>query len=81
MRPLAQTPRLPQVEETELHAEKLKVWNIVLDAQTAAAAQFKPNNSAASIDLAARKVIEEAGYGHGFTHRLGHGIGIKGVIF
>ncbi|KAI6081848.1 Prolidase/Aminopeptidase P-like protein [Hypoxylon rubiginosum] len=71
-----QHPQVPHVE-TELHAEKLKVWKIVLDAQTAAASQFKPNNSAASVDLAARKVIEEAGYGYGFTHRLGHGIGIK----
>ncbi|TDZ14225.1 putative peptidase [Colletotrichum orbiculare MAFF 240422] len=61
----------------ELRAEKLKVWDIVLDAQTAAAAAFKPNNSAASVDIAARKVIDDAGYGFGFTHRLGHGIGIK----
>ncbi|KAI1402483.1 Prolidase/Aminopeptidase P-like protein [Hypoxylon fuscum] len=64
-------------KEPELHAEKLKVWDIVLGAQTAAAAEFKPNNTAANVDLAARRVIEEAGYGHGFTHRLGHGIGIK----
>ncbi|PQE17855.1 xaa-pro dipeptidase protein [Rutstroemia sp. NJR-2017a BBW] len=31
----------------------------------------------ASVDLAARKVITEAGYGQDFTHRVGHGIGIK----
>ncbi|KAF6788489.1 xaa-pro dipeptidase [Colletotrichum sojae] len=62
---------------SELRAEKLKVWDIVLDAQSAAAAAFKPNNTAASVDIAARKVIEDAGYGYGFTHRLGHGIGIK----
>lgn len=67
-------------KEPELHAEKLKVWDIVLGAQTAAAAEFKPNNTAANVDLAARRVIEEAGYGHGFTHRLGHGIGIKGMF-
>lgn len=64
-----------------LHAEKLRVWEIVLDAQTAAAQAFKPNASAASIDIAARTVIEDAGYGHGFTHRVGHGIGIKGCSF
>ncbi|KAI0159958.1 peptidase M24, structural domain-containing protein [Hypoxylon sp. FL1284] len=71
-----QPPNPPHVE-TELHAEKLKVWDIVLEAQSAAAAQFKPKNTAANVDLAARGVIEEAGYGQGFTHRLGHGIGIK----
>ncbi|KZL79164.1 metallopeptidase family m24 [Colletotrichum incanum] len=63
--------------DPELRAEKLKVWDIVLDAQSAAAAAFRPNNTAASVDIAARKVIEDEGYGYGFTHRLGHGIGIK----
>lgn len=68
-------------EETtgsDLHAEKLRVWKIVLEAQTAAADAFRPNATAASVDIAARTVIEKAGYGYGFTHRLGHGIGIKG---
>ncbi|KAK1248518.1 hypothetical protein MKX08_006738 [Trichoderma sp. CBMAI-0020] len=60
-----------------LRAEKEKVWQIVLEAQTAAAGAMRPNNTAASVDVAARTVIEEAGYGYGFTHRLGHGIGIK----
>ncbi|KAF4123068.1 Xaa-Pro aminopeptidase [Geosmithia morbida] len=60
-----------------LYEEKAKVWQIVLDAQTAAAKAFRPNQTAASVDIAARTVIEDAGYGYGFTHRLGHGIGIK----
>lgn len=64
--------------DPELHAEKLHVWDVVLDAQTAAAEAFRPNGTAASVDIAARTVIEDAGYGYGFTHRLGHGIGIKG---
>ncbi|KAI1339420.1 Creatinase/aminopeptidase [Xylariaceae sp. FL0016] len=64
-------------EDASLHAEKLKVWQIVLDAQTAAAGAFMPNHTAAGVDIAARTVIEDAGYGYGFTHRLGHGIGIK----
>jgi len=34
-------------------------------------------NSAASVDIAARNVIDNAGYGKAFTHRVGHGIGIK----
>ncbi|CAN8102018.1 unnamed protein product [Discula destructiva] len=63
--------------DPKLYAEKLSVWSIVLDAQTAAAAAFTANSTAASVDMAARTVIEDAGYGFGFTHRLGHGIGIK----
>lgn len=67
-------------ENSELRSEKLKVWDIVLDAQTAAAGAFKPNGTAAGVDIAARTVIEDAGYGYGFTHRLGHGISIKGML-
>merc|ERR1712000_106649 len=66
-----------EIAEDPLREEKEKVWQIVLDAQTAAAQAFQPNNTAASVDIAARAVIENAGYGYGFTHRLGHGIGIK----
>ncbi|KAM6505582.1 hypothetical protein FSOLCH5_013757 [Fusarium solani] len=66
-----------EIAEDSLRDEKEKVWQIVLDAQTAAAKAFQPNNTAASVDIAARTVIENAGYGYGFTHRLGHGIGIK----
>lgn len=57
--------------------EKAAVWRIVLEAQTAAAQAMKLNSTAASVDIAARTVIEHAGYGYSFTHRLGHGIGIK----
>lgn len=38
---------------------------------------LEAGNSAASVDVAARKVITDAGYGEAFTHRVGHGIGIK----
>ena len=65
------------VSSDPLLKEKEKVWQIVLDAQTAAAKAFQVNATAASIDIAARTVIEDAGYGDAFTHRLGHGIGIK----
>jgi Xaa-Pro dipeptidase len=34
--------------------------------------------SCADVDKAARKVIEDAGYGAFFTHRTGHGIGMEG---
>lgn len=57
--------------------EKLNVWQIVLDAQTASVKAMIPNNTAAAVDLAARGIIESAGYGKEFSHRLGHSIGIK----
>lgn len=65
------------VSSDPLLEEKENVWRIVLDAQTAAANAFAVNATAASVDIAARTIIENAGYGYGFTHRLGHGIGIK----
>lgn len=60
-----------------LRQQKLNVWEIVLHAQVAARAQFKPNSTAASVDIAARNIITWTGYGQYFTHRVGHGIGIK----
>jgi Xaa-Pro aminopeptidase len=56
---------------------RIDVWKIVFDAQTASLKALHENASAASVDLAARGVIENAGYGEAFTHRVGHGIGIK----
>ncbi|XHF98533.1 hypothetical protein AWENTII_002081 [Aspergillus wentii] len=67
-------------DETELSIsvkEKLKVWDVVFEAQTQSIKQFHTNSTAASVDIAARQVITEAGYGEAFTHRVGHGIGIK----
>lgn len=57
--------------------EQLRVWQVVLDAQNAAVKAMVPNGTAAAVDIAARGVIAAAGYEHEFTHRLGHGIGIK----
>lgn len=57
--------------------EQLEVWQLVLDAQAAAVKAMVPGATAASVDIAARDIIEAAGYGDYFTHRLGHGIGIK----
>ena len=57
--------------------EKLKVWDIVLEAQTASLHALHENSTAAAVDIAARDIITEAGYGKAFTHRVGHGIGIK----
>lgn len=58
-----------------------QVFEIVLRAQSAALAAAKPGAPCENVDAAARKVIEDGGYGPGykyFTHRLGHGIGMEG---
>ncbi|KAJ5625324.1 hypothetical protein N7510_001633 [Penicillium lagena] len=57
--------------------EKLKVWDVVFEAQTRSIDQMRENYTAASVDIAAREVINTAGYEGTFTHRVGHGIGIK----
>ena len=56
-------------------------FNIELEAQTAAYHAAGPGVLPEDVDAAARKVIEDAGYGPGytyFTHRVGHGIGMDG---
>ena len=45
-------------------------------AQAASVASVRPGVTAASIDAAARDVLEDAGYGQWFVHRTGHGIGV-----
>ena len=56
-----------------------KVFEIVLRAQTAALKAARPGLPCEAVDAAARKVIEDAGYGPDyafFTHRVGHGLGM-----
>ncbi|MBW4840878.1 MAG: Xaa-Pro peptidase family protein [Paenibacillaceae bacterium] len=60
----------------ELSGELIRIYETVLAANEAAIAAIKPGVTFASIDRAAREVIEAAGYGPYFIHRLGHGLGI-----
>ena len=57
--------------------EQKRVYNIVAAANRAGIAACRPGVKMKDIDRAARKVIEDAGYGPFFTHRTGHGIGLK----
>jgi Xaa-Pro aminopeptidase len=57
-------------------AEQRKVYDIVLKAQQAALALVKPGVTYEDLDKAARKVIDEAGYGDYFIHGLGHFVGL-----
>ena len=59
----------------QVDAHKEEIYEVVLSAQRAAQEAVKPGMRAGELDQIARKVIEDAGYGKYFTHRLGHGIG------
>ena len=57
--------------------EHKRVYETVLKAQKAAESMIKPGVRFCDIDKTARDIIEQAGYGDKFTHRLGHSIGIE----
>ncbi len=53
-----------------------EIYDLVLAANQAGRDIAKPGVQAAEVDYAARKVIEDAGYGKYFNHRTGHGLGL-----
>lgn len=53
------------------------VYDTVLRAQLAGIAAAKGGITGTAIDGAARKVIEDAGYGACFGHSFGHGVGVE----
>jgi Xaa-Pro dipeptidase len=53
-----------------------KIYQLVLEANEMGRAACEPENLAGDVDRAARKVIEEGGYGPYFRHRTGHGLGM-----
>jgi Xaa-Pro dipeptidase len=57
------------------------VFEVTRRAQDAALAAARPGVPCEAVDAAARRVIDDAGFGPGykhFTHRLGHGMGMDG---
>ncbi len=56
--------------------EEREVFETVRRAQQAAFDAVRPGVACQEIDRAARKVINDAGYGEYFIHRTGHGIGL-----
>lgn len=57
--------------------EMRKVYDTVLQAQLAGIAAAKAGVTGKEIDAAARKVIDDAGYGEYFGHSFGHSLGIE----
>ncbi len=54
-----------------------KVYGVVLKAQQAGIKAIRPGARCCDVDAAARRVVEEAGFGKQFSHGLGHGIGLN----
>jgi Xaa-Pro aminopeptidase len=61
----------------EPSAEARRIYRAVRDAQAAAIDAVAPGASPASIDQAARRVLEACGYGPLFVHGTGHGLGLE----
>jgi len=53
------------------------IYGIVLQAQQAAMSSIRAGMTGQEADALAREVITAAGYADGFTHGLGHGVGLE----
>ncbi|HMG31917.1 MAG TPA: Xaa-Pro peptidase family protein [Jiangellaceae bacterium] len=57
--------------------EYVAAYEALRSAQAAAVEWVRPGVTAASVDAAARDVLDRAGLGEYFVHRTGHGIGLE----
>ena len=53
-----------------------EAFAVLHEAQKAATQHVRPGITTESVDAVARRIIDDAGYGELFIHRLGHGIGL-----
>lgn len=54
-----------------------EIYNIVLEAQKTSLKAVKPGITGAELDVIARNIINDNGYGQYFGHGLGHGVGLE----
>jgi len=71
----ADTTRMAVVGEPS--AQHKEINSLVLAAHDAAIAAVRAGTTTGAIDAAARQVIEAAGMGDRFFHRVGHGLGLE----
>ena len=57
--------------------ELAKIYGLVAEALSSGVAAAQVGSTCAAVDLAARRVIDDAGMGEYFIHRTGHGIGLE----
>ena len=71
----ADTTRMAVVGEP--NPKQREIHKVVLEAHDAAIAAVRPGVTTGDVDAAARRVIDAAGYGENFFHRIGHGLGLE----
>jgi Xaa-Pro dipeptidase len=71
----ADTTRMAVIGEPS--ARQREIHDVVLRAHDAAIAAVRADVTTGDIDAAARRVIDDAGYGPQFFHRVGHGLGLE----
>ncbi len=57
--------------------EQAKLYDVVLESQLASIAACRPGATMSAVGWAARRVIEEAGYGDYYPHGIGHHLGME----
>src|SRR5262249_4526244 len=71
--PPVRSPAAPPLDKTRLET----AYRAILAARKQALAAIRPGVATKAVDAAARKAIDDAGFGEFFTHALGHGIGLE----
>ncbi|PLT31163.1 M24 family metallopeptidase [Peribacillus deserti] len=61
----------------DLTEKQIEIYETVRKAELAAVEACRPGVTCAELDLTARNIIRDLGYGDYFPHRLGHGLGIS----
>ena len=61
----------------DINEQQAEIYETVRKAQEAAIKASIPGAACSAIDLTARNIISQQGYGEFFPHRLGHGLGIS----
>jgi Xaa-Pro aminopeptidase len=60
-------------------ARQRQIYEAIFEARQAALEAIQPGVKAASVDRAARSVLESHGFGLNFTHSTGHGVGFSAI--
>jgi Xaa-Pro aminopeptidase len=61
----------------EIPKKQEEIYELLLKAQESSIVALRPGATSAEVDTAARKVIEEAGYGNSFLDTIGYGVGLR----